>query len=150
MGRLYYDKTPLETLVIQPEGVNGEKPAGPDFEDRIQKVISLIPSEVIVIYLTMIGLLGGIPEPPVRKIATIGTFVFNLALTWGYLSFMADKGKPKAVHLIFSCLAFIIWAYVTTGETLMKSLSMSYHAAIGSLVLVAFSALCAFVPLKEK
>ncbi|MGF7041033.1 hypothetical protein [Mucilaginibacter lappiensis] len=63
---------------------------------------------------------------------------------------VADENKPKRNHLILSTIAFIVWAYVTTGETLSATIAKDiYDSAAASIILIIFSFASATVPLDK-
>jgi hypothetical protein len=63
---------------------------------------------------------------------------------------MAEEGQPKKNHLILSTIAFIFWAYATTGSTLSDTIAPGiYDPAISSFLLVAFSLVSGQVPLNK-
>ena len=136
MSRLAYDKE-------SPSPVD-EVRGGPDVSNYLDKVSKLIPSEIIAGYLTIFGLIATAPEG-MRKPLYWGSAALCFILTPIYLYFQAEANKPKYVHLIVSTVAFLIWAYVTTGSTLVGEL---YNAAVASIFLIVFSLISGIIPLK--
>src|SRR5207249_2386071 len=106
----------------------------------------LVPTEVIIGYLTIVGLIPLIRSAPLHPWFYWGAFLLGLVLTPVYLTAQAEKGKPKKRHLAISTLAFVVWAYATSGEKLIPQL---YDPAIGSIVLVIFSLISGAVPLRR-
>jgi hypothetical protein len=140
MGRLFYDKS---NTSIQPRVASGEEKKVNDYLDKVSK---LIPSEVIAGYLAMFGLVPLVQKTDIHS--TVFWIIFWLCqiLTPIYLNSQSEKGKPKRNHLIISSIAFTVWAYVTTGKTLVPDF---YDAAIGSIILIAFSLISAIIPLTK-
>ena len=144
MGRLYYEKKYDPT---QPRAFVGEKQG---FNDNLDKVARLIPSEIIAGYLTMIGFVGSVKNIQVQNIIIWIVFAVGLILTPIYLNNVAELDKPKRNHLILSTIAFIVWAYVTTGKQLLQTISPDiFDQAVASIVLVAFSLISAVIPLNK-
>jgi len=144
MGRLYYEK---QIDLTQPKAFEGE---GQDFNDYLNKVARLVPSEIIAGYLTMIGFVGSIKNMQAQNIITWVVFAISIVLTPIYLNNVADADKPKRNHLILSTIAFLVWAYVTTGRQLLATISPDiFDQAVASIVLVAFSLISAVVPLNK-
>ncbi|NMH87648.1 hypothetical protein [Flavivirga algicola] len=112
----------------------------------LEKISRLIPSEIIAGYLAMFGFVPLIENTKVRGYIIWIIFFMCLVLTPIYLNRHAEKGKPKINHLLVSSLAFVIWAYVTTGMKLVPGL---YDAAAASIILVAFSLVSAVIPLNK-
>jgi len=147
MGRLYYEKTKAKRDPLQPTAVAGE---GQDFNDRLDKVARLIPSEIIAGYLTMMGFVLLIKNLQVQNVVLWIVFAAGLILTPIYLNNVADENKPKKNHLILSTIAFVIWAYVTTGKQLLQTISPDiFDQAIASIALVLFTLISARIPLNK-
>jgi hypothetical protein len=144
MGRLHYEKQSDPT---QPTAFIG---TGQNYNDYLNKVAKLIPSEIIAGYLTMFGFAGSITNPRTQPWIFWVVFAIGLILTPIYLNNVAEAQKPKRNHLILSTLAFIVWAYVTTGEKLLPTIpGGSFDQAISSIILVAFSLVSAVIPLNK-
>ncbi|NNV57758.1 hypothetical protein [Limnovirga soli] len=144
MGRLFYEK---QLDLTQPKAFAGE---GQNFNDYLNKVARLIPSEIIGGYLTMIGFVGSVKNIHAQNITAWVVFALGLILTPFYLNNVAEADKPKRNHLILSTIAFLVWAYVTTGKQLLATISPNiFDQAIASIVLVAFSLISAVTPLNK-
>ncbi len=124
------------------EGSQGDKKVN----SYLEKISRLIPSEIIAGYLAMFGFVPLVENVNVREYIIWIVFFMCLILTPIYLNMQAEKGKPKMNHLLVSSLAFVIWAYVTTGMKLVPGL---YDAAAASIILVAFSLISAVIPLNK-
>lgn len=144
MGRLYYEKKYDPT---QPKTFAKE---GQGFGDYLDKVARLIPSEIIAGYLTMIGFVGSVKNTQTQNIIAWIVFAIGLILTPIYLNNVAEADKPKRNHLILSTVAFLVWAYVTTGKQLLETISPNlFDQAVASIVLVAFSLVSGIIPLNK-
>ena len=148
MSRLHYDQAPQ---VFSDREFNSPVPGGAarsggSTNSFLEKVAKLVPSEIIAGYLAMMGFVPQI-EGDAQSIAGWGIYGLCQVLTPVYLNTQAEAGKPKLIHLLLSTIAFAIWAYVTTGDKLLPE--GYYQAAIGSIVLVAFSLVSAIVPLNR-
>ena len=110
-----------------------------DFKDRLVK---LIPSEIVTAYITIQGLISG-AESPTGKIDTLLWIVIAalIILTPIYLIYV---GRVKKIgQLIFTTIAFIIWVIVI-GSPIKEILN--YPAAfIGSIMLVLYTLMIPFV-----
>jgi hypothetical protein len=145
MERLYYE-TKIVTMGVVPEGTTTSK----DFNEYLTKVSMLVPAEVIAGYLTMFGLVGAIKNSAVQVAFYWVVFAAGLFLTPVYMNKVATVDKPKQKHIIVSTIAFIIWAYVTTGQTLSNTIAPNiYDQAIASILLVLFSLFSAIVSLDK-
>lgn len=144
MGRLYYEKwqDPSQPKTLAKEGQG--------IDEYLNKVARLIPSEIIAGYLTMIGFVGSVKDIRTQNVIIWIVFAIGLILTPIYLNKVADAGKPKTNHLIISTLAFLVWAYVTTGKQLLETILPNlFDQAIASIILVAFSLISAVIPLNK-
>ncbi|MDT0641816.1 hypothetical protein RM553_03125 [Zunongwangia sp. F363] len=142
MSRLYY-----ETNEVTGFRASGKQEKG-RVKSYLEKVSSLVPAEIIAGYLAMLGFLDK-EEGSVlveKQGLLIGIFCFCLLLTPLYLNYQAKEGKPRFIHLLISSVAFIIWAYVTSGE---KFRDVYYDADVASVLLIAFSLLSGIIPLKK-
>jgi|WetSurSiteA1Bulk_404760.scaffolds.fasta_scaffold01202_2 hypothetical protein len=145
MERLYYEKP--KVVSDEPQA---EVPPTGGFSEYLTKVALLIPSEIIAGYLTMIGLVSAIKNQQVQSISYWVILAACLGLTPWYLNKVATKGKPKIKHIIISTVGFVVWAYVTTGESLLGTIAPSfYDGAIASIILILFSLVSAKIPLDK-
>jgi hypothetical protein len=141
MARLYY-----ETPKLNPEVVDGDR-SDDKALDYLEKVAKLIPGEVIAGYLAIFGFIPAIKIAsfqPYSYWAYLSIFVLCAVLTYFYMRKQALPDKPKQIHLIISTLAFVVWAYVTTGKTLIPQ---GYDSALASIVLILFSLISGLIPL---
>ncbi len=105
----------------------------------LTKIAKLVPAEIIAGYLAMFGFVPMIStETSAKSIAGWVIFGICLILTPVYLNSQAEDGKPKVMHLAVSTVAFVIWAYVTTGKELFIGTDL-YNAAVGSIIMIGFS-----------
>ncbi len=144
MARLYYEqpKIPAATKAI----TETKKTSG----DWLNKVATLIPGEVIAGYLAMIGFVGSIESTKSQNIFIWVIFLSGLILTPLYLNKVADADKPKRNHLILSTIAFVVWAYVTTGAQLLHGIAPGlFDQAVASIILVLFSLISGLIPLNK-
>src|SRR6202035_52066 len=103
MSRLYYPKpaTAADLAAGTPQNTTKE---------YLEKVAKLVPSEVLALYLALVGWVPAVKLAISKWWLYAGCFAICLILTPLYLSKMADKGKPKRMHLILSTAAFVVWA----------------------------------------
>ena len=144
MARLYYEKQP--TPLLESDVPVEEKKA----TDYLEKVALLVPSEVIAGYLTMMGLTSAVSSMQARNITIWIVLLAGLILTPIYLNKVADKNKPKRNHIILSTIAFIVWAFATTGNQIFQSFNLGeFDPALASISLVLFTLVSGAVPLNK-
>ncbi len=159
MSRLYYEKkrevSPPAPTTRSTRSISRNAPPAEEVvvERRetssggyLEKIAKLIPSEIIAAYLAMIGFVPLIQIVGNRQVVYWVIFGLCQILTPLYLNRQAEKGQPKINHLILSSIAFAVWAYVTTGSSLVPNF---YDAALGSIMLIGFSLVSAMVPLNR-
>ena len=139
MGRIYFEKT--ENKLV--EGDTKESPA----KEYFQKVASLIPSEIIAAYLTIVGLIPLIGNKKIEFWFFYGSMGTCTLLTYWYMKKQTPKNPPytPTANYVLSVIAFIIWAYATTGD---KAPGLYYNSAIASIVLILFSLISGLIPLR--
>lgn len=137
MGRLYYDSDGKARL----QSGEGDTKTKEYFE----KIAKLIPSEIIAAYMAIIGLIPLIKNNSLHEPFYYGTFLVLLILTPLYFIKVADKKKPKTIHVILSSLAFIVWAYCISGATIVPNY---FDSAISSIILIVFTLISGLIPLE--
>jgi hypothetical protein len=148
MNRLYYDAPKLRTA--QPEAVQGSQQQ--PVAEFLTKVATLVPSEIVAAYLTMLGLASTITDDKIRNYSCWAILLMCTFLTPLYLNKVATLGKPKLNHIIISTVAFLVWAYVTSGQQLTATITSDpnmYSSALASIILIGFSLISGLVPLNK-
>lgn len=105
-------------------------------KEYLEKVAKIIPGEIIVAYLAIIGFVPSIGKIGLHQFFYYIAFGIGLTGTAFYLNYQSEKGRPKFRHILMSCISFSLWAYSTTGDKVFKSF---FDPAIASILLVAFS-----------
>ena len=105
-----------------------------DFKDRLVK---LIPSEIVTAYITVQGLIIGYNGEN-KAIYTIIAFVFLLVLTPLYLKNVS--GVSKIPQIVFTTLAFVIWVLAMGGFKLMFPNHANFFSEfLGSIILIIYT-----------
>jgi hypothetical protein len=121
----------------QSDGVVAAAIAPPnDFKERLVK---LIPSEIITAYASILGLLKVATIPPTTNmIIQWVVFFILLVLTPVYLYFIALVKKQG--QIIFTTIAFVIWVTVVGGpfESIMDA---TLTSLLGSIALILYTLL---------
>lgn len=101
MSRLYYETNNKTS--------GGQLASGSNINARsyLEKVAKLIPAEINIAYISMIGLVPSIQLEVSKFYFYWGIFVFCLILTPLYLNWQSEKDRPKKVHIVLSTIAFI-------------------------------------------
>ncbi len=107
-------------------------------EDQFkEKLLKLIPSEIIAAYLCIQGLLMAQPKQVIWIVMGV-----MFILTFLYLRQIEQVRKID--HLLFSTFSFLIWVYGIGTEEVLGGL---YNPPLASLVLVLWTL---FIPLVVK
>lgn len=137
MSRLYYDKPPNTAKMASGDQQTAAK-------DYLEKVSKLVPSEVLALWLGLVGFIPAVQLSIPKSCLYAGVFFLCLILTPIYLSAMADKDKPKAVHLVVSTIAFPVWAYSVSGASVIPK---EYSPALAGMLILIFTAISGLIPL---
>jgi hypothetical protein len=110
-----------------------------DFKDRLVK---LIPSEIVTAYITLQGLISSQQEN-VRLYVSI-SFVSLLILTPIYL--LKVSGVTKISQIIFTTIAFVIWVMAIGGfGHLFPNVAIFNNNFLGSIILIIYTLLIPIV-----
>jgi hypothetical protein len=109
-----------------------------DYKDRLVK---LIPSEIITAYVTLKGLINGAGEQGNRQLLIWIVFGILVILNPLYLFYITQV--KKAGQIVFSSVAFVLWVMVIGGTfTTILGFSAEY---LGSILLVLYTLFIPFV-----
>jgi hypothetical protein len=109
-----------------------------DYKDRLVK---LIPSEIITAYVTLKGLINGAGEQGNRQLLIWIVFGILVIMTPLYLFYITNV--KKAGQIVFSSIAFVLWVMVIGGTfTTILGFSAEY---LGSILLVIYTLFIPFV-----
>jgi hypothetical protein len=109
-----------------------------DYKDRLVK---LIPSEIITAYVTLKGLINGAGEQGNKQLLLWIIFGILVVLNPLYLYYVTNV--KKAGQIVFSSIAFVLWVMVI-GGTFSNILGFSSEY-IGSILLVLYTLFIPFV-----
>jgi DMSO reductase anchor subunit len=109
-----------------------------DYKDRLVK---LIPSEIITAYVTLKGLINGAGEQGNKQLLLWIVFGILVIMNPLYLYYVTNV--KKAWQIVFSSIAFVLWVLVIGGtfNTILR-FSAEY---IGSILLVIYTLFIPFV-----
>ena len=145
MARLYYEELALNDGQLPRMGFSTQAEKSSTMR-YLEKVSKLVPSEIIAGYMTLVGFVPLVKVSRLQPWLYLGILTLCVVLTPSYLNLQAEKNKPKRNHLILSTIAFLIWAYVISGPTIIPQF---YDQAAASIVLIAFSLASGVVPLNR-
>lgn len=122
----------------KPETVNIQsEQGGNDFKDRLVK---LIPSEIVTAYVTIQGLISGYAGAGNKEKLMWIVFGALFLLTPVYLYFITEVRKWG--QIIFTSIAFVIWV-IAIGSPITSILDFP-SVFIGSVLLVVYTLLIPF------
>ena len=100
-----------------------------------EKLLKLIPSEIVAAYVALQGLLVGqsaIVDWVVIGILTIMTFVYMGTV----------EGVKDLKHKVFSTISFLVWVYAVSSQEVLRDL---YNPQLGSIILILWTLLIPLV-----
>lgn len=130
--------------IISKTGASAELTVGPakssnDFKDRLVK---LIPSEIITAYITLQGLISS--RESNKQLFIIIVFACLLVLTPLYLKYISKVDKIG--QIVFTAIAFIIWVMASGGFKIMfPHVALFQDDFMGSILLVIYTMVIPFV-----
>jgi hypothetical protein len=111
------------------------------------RIAKFIPGEVLVFYISAIGILDGLAKTePDKAWWAWRCFLLGMAVTFCHFAFYLPKAVTRfsLLHAVVSSLAFFVWAYALGGPF---QDSPQYAHWKGSILMLAFTLLSAYVPL---
>jgi len=115
-------------------------PPPPPRDPYKERLIKLIPGEVVAVYLFLSGLIAAtdaakVPQGPLLSVV----FLILLTLTWPYLSRIAGVSSP--IQLAISVGAFAVWVFSLGGPFpyLMDKVGVSYQPIYGGVLLALYT-----------
>jgi len=109
------------------------------FKDRLVK---LIPSEIVTAYITLQGLITSRPND--QQLFILIAFICLLILTPLYLKYISKVTKTE--QIIFTTIAFVIWVMASGGFHIMLPDAKIFNDDfLGSILLVIYTLLIPFV-----
>ena len=109
--------------------------AVPSADDYVAKLVKLIPSDVVAVYLVLDGIVRSIPNASSKLYVGIGIPLFLLVATPFWLNRVAKITDPK--HIAISTLSFAVWA-VASGGSLQSAIPW-YSPYMGTILMVLFT-----------
>lgn len=109
-----------------------------DYKDRLVK---LIPSEIVTAYITILGLISGAAGEGNKTTLLWVVFLVLVVLTPFYLYFISKV--TKIAQIIFTTVAFVIWV-VVAGSPFPTLLGYS-ASFIGSIILIIYTLFIPFI-----
>jgi hypothetical protein len=106
------------------------------YDNYYSRLVKLIPSEIIALYLALDGIVSTMPQ---KKVLLWVVFGISVEGAWIYLSRLANVSNLP--QRILTVLGFAVWVYVFGGPF---ALLPWYDANYGKLLLVLYTF---FVPL---
>jgi hypothetical protein len=113
--------------------------AVPNPDTYVQRLMKYIPAEVIAAYMTLAGILNSSQQ---KDDPTLHWIIFGVAVAGG-VGYLRRTGVRKALQLVLSILALIVWIYYLGGPFKAMGWHQELYAA---LLLPAYTFL---VPLVE-
>ncbi len=121
--------------------LRGAEVAAEGFQGYLDRLMKLIPTEVISLYLVGMGLIPDV-EDATLIIWTVFCLLAVLALrAWGTTDAKAGLATDWK-HVIISGIAFLIWVYSLGGA--FENLGL-YRPTLGSLLVLAYTFIVPYI-----
>jgi hypothetical protein len=156
MSRLYYDNPALSAHEMtwprapwssrKQFNIEEKGSDSATVKSYLEKVAKLVPSEVVAAYLTLVGFVSAVKNLDIHSLLYVVIFLFCEVMTHVYLYIQIYTSKQCRTHLILSSIAFAVWAYATSGGSVVPQL---YDPAISSIALISFGLISGAIPLKR-
>ena len=119
-------------------------PPAAEADDYADKVLKLIPGEVITVYLSMMAILGN-SAPPNPALVPWLVFAFGVFATWFYLRVPLKVTNRR--QILVTVGAFCVWAF-TLGPP-FDDLAW-YKGTYAGLLLAAYTFIAPHIPMAPK
>jgi len=129
-----YGGRPRGTLA--PAGPTAETAAPDEWRD---KVVKLIPAEVVAFYVATSAIIATIGRPDETKWWLFGMFVIGLICTPLYLrrATRNDNPGPRPKQYVITTVAFVVWALATSAPLVAIGLPVS--PVLSAVILPVFT-----------
>jgi hypothetical protein len=143
MGRAIIPPSTVAPAVATRSGPGEDFAPAPAAGDSYsQRLIKLIPTEVIGVYLSMLALLGGAGAEPRPVLVSWVVFAFGVFATWFYLRVTLKVLDRR--QLALSVTAFCIWAF-SIGEPFSRL--DWYDPTYAGLLMIAYTFIAPQIPM---
>ncbi len=123
--------------------LNSENSESNDYKDRLVK---LIPSEIIAAYVTFSGIIDGFAKSsPQSKSTTLLWIIIVLLLILTPIYLRVISGVNSIKQLVFSSFAFFIWAHATNSPYDNKIILGFPFEIIIAMILIFYTLLIPFI-----
>lgn len=108
---------------------------GAQVDNFFDKVVKLIPGDVVAAWITITGLIAGATISPAFYWILLVVFI-ALTAGWTYRQTNAAGMPPATKQIIISSVAFVVWVFALGGP--FASFSW-YTPTYGSIILIIFT-----------
>jgi hypothetical protein len=130
----------------KPSLATGAVDVGQIVGKAVEKIVKLIPGEVVAGYSALIYLASKVARESWHTWLFGIAFLVGLIATPTYLYFAADRQKPYVAQIIVSTIAFVPWAYLTTGKQIIPQY---YDGAFAGFLVVIVTLVNGCIPIKK-
>src|SRR5208283_3127540 len=138
--RLYYPP------VNKPQLASGTTDVAQVAGNAVEKIVKLIPAEVIAAYYALIYLASDVARESWHIWLFGIAFLAGLIATPIYLYKKADHQKPYKTQIVMSTIAFVPWAFLTTGKQVVPRY---YDSALAGFVVVIVTLFTGWFPIRS-
>jgi hypothetical protein len=138
--RLYYPP------VDKPKLASGTVDISQVAANAVEKIVKLIPAEVVAGYSLLIYFALHVTREWMHIWLFAVAFSAGLIATPIYLYRKADHQKPYRTQILLSTIAFIPWAYLTTGKEIIPQY---YDIAVAGFLVALVTLFNGCIPIRK-
>jgi len=138
--RLYYPP------VDKPRLASGSVDVAQVAANAVEKIVKLIPAEVVAGYTVLVYFASHVTRESMHIWLFAVAFLAGLVATPIYLYRSADHQKPYKTQIVMSTIAFVPWAYLTTGKQIIPQY---YDIALAGFLVALVTLVNGCIPIKK-
>jgi hypothetical protein len=130
----------------KPRLASGTVDVGQIAGKAVEKIVKLIPAEVVAGYSALIYFASNVARESWHIWLFGIAFLAGLIATPTYLYFAANRQKPYVAQMVISTIAFMPWAYLTTGKQIIPQY---YDSAFAGFLVAIVTLVNGCIPIKK-
>ena len=114
--------------------------------NAVEKIVKLIPTEVVAGYSALVYFASNVARESWHIWLYGFAFFVGLVATPTYLYLAANRQKPYVAQMLISTIAFIPWAYLTTGKQIVPQY---YDFALAGFLVALVTLVNGCIPIRK-
>lgn len=146
MGRAIIARSTAAAGVATRGVPDGDAPPAAETDQYADRLLKLIPAEVISVYISMTMILQGSATASDDSMLPWIVFAFGAFATWFYMRVTLKVTDWR--QLLMTVLAFCVWAFAM-GEPFTSALGPNWTETHAGLLLAAYTFIAPKIPMGE-